>query len=224
MKADKDNQKSIREYGLLHRQIFIYRYDRALMVLLVIVFVGSMGVLVTAPKDPQTASDYEHWAIAVFGLCVAGMLLSFVVNLITARILMQELERLKDQIHLDGDCNFADGAETESQQERAIPKSHEDGLSFHSLSKSDLRKLSSRDLTAGWRSLVMIPLVVGGLLLVLAIGAWQVPRLGNLVFQHGVRLEYLCVGGLVLMMIGAYLIPLGNIVYRRACKRNRGPQ
>jgi len=123
-------------------------------------------------------------------------------------------------LRLDDDYKRAYGTEAKARQEGAIPKSAEDGSSVHSLSKSDLRKLSTRDLTVGWRLLVMIPLVVGSLLLVLAIGAWQVPRLGNLVFQCGVRLEYLCLGGLVLMMIGAYLMPLGGIIYRRASKRD----
>jgi len=97
MKTDKDIQKSIREYEVLHRHIFVHRYDRALMILLVVVFVGSMGLLVTAPQEPKTASDYQEWTFAVFGLCVAGIILSLVVNLFTARILIQELERFKDQ-------------------------------------------------------------------------------------------------------------------------------
>jgi len=120
-------------------------------------------------------------------------------------------------LRLDDDYDRAYGSDAEGRQEEVISKSDEDRLSFHSLSKSGLRELSTRDLTVGWRLLVMVPLVVGGLLLVLTLGAWQVPRLGNLIFQYGVRLEYLWVGGLMLMMIGAYLMPLGNIVYRRAC-------
>ena len=121
-------------------------------------------------------------------------------------------------LRLDDDYNGVYGTDAEGEREGVKRKSAESGLSFDSISKSELRELSTRDLTVGWRSLVMIPLVLGGLLLVLSIGAWQIPRLGNLVFQCGVPLEYLCLGGLVLMMIGASLMPLGGIVYRRASK------
>jgi len=123
-------------------------------------------------------------------------------------------------LRLDDDYDGAHTTETDSHQEGIVRKSAEGGSSFHSLSKSKLRELSTRDLTAGWRLLVMVPLVVGGLLLALSIGAWQVPAFGTILLKRGVRLEYLCIAGLMFMSIGAYMMPLGGIVYRRASERD----
>ena len=123
-------------------------------------------------------------------------------------------------LRLDDDYNSAYGTETESQQEGVIRKSAGDGSTFHSLSQSKLQRLSTRDLNAVRRLLVMVPIVAGVLVLVLSILAWQFPRLGNVVYQRGVRLEYLCLGGLMLMMIAAYLMQFGGIVHRRASKHD----
>ena len=110
----KDTQKSVVDYRLLHRIIFVHRYDRALMILLLIVFVGSIGLLITAPQEPETGGDYQQWTIAVAGFFAAAMLLSFVVNLITARILIQELERLRGENRAVGrDAPDSDGTHSD---------------------------------------------------------------------------------------------------------------
>lgn len=98
------------------------------------------------------------------------------------------------------------------------------GSSFQPPSNSWLRELSTRDLNVRWRLLVMVPLFVGVLLLLLAIGAWQVPTFDAILLARGVRLEYLCIGGVALMLLAACLIPLGGIVHGRASKRDRVPR
>lgn len=191
---------------------------RSVCLLLSVSFAGVGAILllyaVYRAMEHGWAPVLDDLALGLFGF--VGIFVAWFIRIVLC------LSRVAHEVlvRLDDDYSRAYGIEAEGQREGVDRKSDDDGLSFHSLSKSDLRKLSTRDLTAGWRSLVMIPLVVGSLLLVLAIGAWQVPRLGNLVFQYGVRLEYLWLGGLVLMMIGAYLMPLGGIIYRRAYKHD----
>lgn len=140
------------------------------------------------------------------------------IALCISRIAHEVLRRVDD------DYNSAHGTEVDGQRGESTPESAEVGSSYHLLAKSDLRKLSTRNLTAGWRLLVIVPLVVGGLLLVSSICAWQVPAFGTILLKRGVRLEYLCIAGLMLMSIGAYLMMFGGIVYRRSSKHDRMTQ
>ncbi len=177
--------------------------------------VGSLGFL-----DPVYLALAQDVPLAPLDVLVGVAGLSAVFLGVSIRLVLWAARIVHEILLGRGVREIAPRDEADGQHDRTAPKSSEDGSSIRSLSKSDLRKLSTRNLAPGSRLLVTIPIVVGSLLLALAIGAWQVPRLGNLVFQYGVRLEYLCLGGLVLMMVGAYLMPLGNIIYRRASKRD----
>jgi len=179
---------------------------------------GTGGVMLLLPfVRERDALSVEDLTVSIFGCAAIAVGILFVVTTTLWQLAHELLLRLDD------DYKHVFGPEAQEWQERTIPKSAEDGTRLDSHSRSKLRRLSTRSLTSGWRLLVMVPLALGGLLLVLSISAWQVPSVGNLVCQRGVRLEYLCLAGLVLMMIGACLMPLGGMVCGRVSKQDRMP-
>ena len=105
MDSEKRRQKSIREYEYLRRSVFVHRYDFVGRILVAIVFVVAAFLFITSPRQPETWADYREWMIAFSVIVSAVFLASMVSDLMLAKILMEEVDRLKDQIHaLDADA------------------------------------------------------------------------------------------------------------------------
>jgi len=69
-----------------------------------------------------------------------------------------------------------------------------------------------------WKLLVIAPLVVGVVILLMTIIAWKIPRIDNFLQNHGIFLEYLCLGGLLLMCLSSYLMILAGYSSRKTDK------
>lgn len=197
-----------------------YRSDaRHCMCLLCSVLLLALGVGVFVYIIHEAIQRGGALILRDFGLGLVGLAGIFAGWLIRLALCVSRVAH-EVLLRVDDDYRRAHRTEADRQQVGTIRKSAGVGLRVYSLSKSALRKLSTRDFTAGWCLLVVTPMIIGGLLLVFSIGAWLFPRLGDFVYERGVRMEYICLSGLVLMMIGAYLMPFGAILPTRTSRDN----
>lgn len=212
-----------REAHLLRVARFHHSHMRRSVCLLCSVLLLSLGVgaFIYAVHIAVQSGDSIDLSEVVFGLIgLMGVFAGWMIRqaLCLARVTHELLRRLDD------DYNRAFCADAEGRQREANPKCADGETSLRSPVRPIMLKLSTRSFGAGWRLLVWVPLVVGGMLLTLSIVSWQVPSLGDFLCQRGVFLDYLCLSGLVLIVIGTYVMLLGVIVHRRASRPGRKTQ
>ena len=147
-------------------------------------------------------------------LAVLGLLGIFAAWLIRVGLCMSRVAH-EILLHLDEEYNETERTELARHQEVSSPKCGTGGLTYQLPLKYRLRELSTRDLRTSWRLLVVVPIVAGLVSLLLTIGAWRIRSLDVILQEWGVRLEYLCIAGLLSIAVGGYLMLLGGIVSKR---------
>ena len=85
-----------KQYERLRRLLIEQRIDRHGKVLTCVLGIAAVALLVRLHYLPVDNPEYDQWfAVALFALLVAGLLACITGVYETARIIMQELERVK---------------------------------------------------------------------------------------------------------------------------------
>ena len=96
MPMDTDKRPA---YKALRRSILVHHYDVVARVVLGILFVGTVILLISCPRPPETRADYEEWMIAFAAAMSVVILFAAASDLMLARVLLQELDSIRDQLH-----------------------------------------------------------------------------------------------------------------------------
>lgn len=149
-------------------------------------------------------------SLAILGMAGVAAGWGIRLGLCIARVAHEVLLRLDD------DHRSGQGTEVDRQTETHPLERADVGSNAGSPFKSWLRELSTRELSVGWRFLVMVPLGFSAALSLLVIAARRFPGVDEFLHQRSVHLEYLCVCVLVLMSVPAYMMLFWGIICKRA--------
>lgn len=97
--APNGNQTQVRsKYDQLRHTLLVQRYDKAGRILVLVMFIGSLYMLVTAPWNPQNISELKEWTLGVCSLLATGVVGAILAALQVAKILIEEIDDVRRRI------------------------------------------------------------------------------------------------------------------------------